>query len=155
MARSSPELCAKFAPINARSIRNKALFVRDYIDEHELEVVAMTETWLGEDELTVVSELCRDDFSFAHQSRGGARRGGGVGVLYRKTLKLVSCTNIDTHASETCCVILHHTRFGCTLCVVFIYRPPSSDFRSFLADMGKVLLTAAAHPTETVLMQQT
>ena len=33
MARSSPDLRAKFALINARSIRNKALLVRDYIDE--------------------------------------------------------------------------------------------------------------------------
>ena len=85
MARSSPDLRAKFALINARSIRNKALLVLDYIAEHELDVVAITETWLGEDEPTVVSELCGDDFSFANQSRGDARSGGGVGVLFRKT----------------------------------------------------------------------
>ena len=90
MARSSPDLRAKFALINARSIRNKALLVRDYIDEHELDVVAMTETWLGEDEPTVVSELCRDDFSFAHtweQVPGcvpsHAERSGTGSLLYR------------------------------------------------------------------------
>ena len=44
------DLRAKFALINVRSIRNKALLVRDYIDERELDVVALTETWLGEDE---------------------------------------------------------------------------------------------------------
>ena len=84
--RSLRDLRAKFALINARSIRNKALLVRDYIDEHELDVVAMTETWLGDDDPSVVSELCRDDFRFAHQLRDDARRGGGVGVLIRKTL---------------------------------------------------------------------
>ena len=31
-SRSSPDLRAKFALINTRSIRNKALLVRDYID---------------------------------------------------------------------------------------------------------------------------
>ena len=35
--------------------------------------------------------------------------------------------------------------------MIVVYRPPSSDFRSFLDDVGKVLLTAAAHPTETVV----
>ena len=101
MVRSSPDLPATYALINARSIRNKALLVRDYIDEHELDFVAMTETWLGEDDPPVVSELCRNDFRFAHQLRDDARRGGGMGVLFRKTLKLVSRADIETHASET------------------------------------------------------
>ena len=38
-----------------------------------------------------------------------------------------------------------------TMRVIVVYRPPSSDFRSFLDDVGKVLLTAATHPTETVV----
>ena len=68
-----------------------------------------------------------------------------------KTIKLVSRAAIDTDASETCRVILRHTRFGFSLRVIVVYRPPSSVFRSFLDDVGKVLLTAAAHPTETVV----
>ena len=36
-------------------------------------------------------------------------------------------------------------------CAIVVYRPPSSDFRPFLDDAGKVLLTAAAHPTETIV----
>ena len=115
IARSSPDLRAKFAFINVRYIRNKALLVRDYIDERELDVVALTETWLGEDETTAVSELCGYDFTFVHQPRGGARRDGGVGVLFRKTLQLVSHANIDTQASETCRVILRNIRIGCTM----------------------------------------
>lgn len=150
-ARSSSHLCAKFALINARSIRKQALLVRDYIDEHELDVVALTETWLAEGETIVESELCGEDFTFVHQPRSGARRGGGVGVLFRKTLQLVSRADIDTHASETCCVILRNIRIGCTIRVIVVYRPPTSNFRSFLDDVGKVLLIAAAHPAETVV----
>ena len=52
---------------------------------------------------------------FVHQPRGGARRGGDVGVLFRKTLQLVSRADIDTHASETCRVILRNIRIGCTM----------------------------------------
>ena len=74
-----------------------------------------------------------------------------MGVLYRKTLKLISRAAIDTDANETCRVILRHTRFGCTMRMIVVYRPPSSDFRSFLDNVGKALLTAATHPTETVV----
>ena len=35
--------------------------------------------------------------------------------------------------------------------VIVVYPPPTSDFRSFLDDVGKVLLIGAAHPTETVV----
>ena len=125
--------------------------MRDYIDECELDVVALTETWLGEDETTAVSELCGEDFTFIHQPCGGPRRGGGIGVLFQKTLQLVSRADIDTHASETCRVILHNICIGCTMRVIVVYRPPTSNFHSFLDDVGKVLLIAAAHPTETVV----
>ena len=35
--------------------------MHDHVDERELDVVALTETWLGEDETTPVSELCGED----------------------------------------------------------------------------------------------
>ena len=64
----------KFALINARSLRNKTLVVRDYVDDCSVDIVALTETWLGDSDKASVSELCRDTFSLAHQPRGGARR---------------------------------------------------------------------------------
>ena len=75
---------AKLCLINARSLRNKSLFVRSYVDECSLDIVALTETWLTDEDTTSFSELCRDSFILIHQSRGGARRGGGIGVLFRE-----------------------------------------------------------------------
>ena len=57
----------KFALINARSLRNKSLFVRNYVDECSLDIVALTETWLTDEDTTSVSELCRDNFTLVHQ----------------------------------------------------------------------------------------
>ena len=82
----------KFALINARSLRNKTLLVHDYIDDCSADIVALTETWLRDEDNVSVSELCRDTFSFAHQPRGGARRGGGVGVLFRKAFHAARVT---------------------------------------------------------------
>ena len=113
--------------------------------------MALTETWLRDEDNASVSELCRDTFSFAHQPRGGARRGGGVGVLFRKAFQLVSRVSVDTCASETLSVILRNARIDCTTRVIVMYRPPSSCFKTFLDGVSKVLLIAAAHSSETIV----
>ena len=81
----------KFALINVKSLRNKTLLVRDYVDDCSADIVVLTETWLGDEDNALVSELCRDTFSLAHQPRGGARRGGGVGVLFSIIAARVTC----------------------------------------------------------------
>ena len=116
----------KFALINARSLRNKSLFVRNYVDECSLDSVALTETWLTDEGTTSVPELCRDNSTRVHQPRGSARRGGGIGVLFHKTLQLISHVTIDTRASETLSVTLRNARTSCTTRVVVMYRPPNS-----------------------------
>ena len=39
----------KFVLLNARSIRKKTLLLRDYIVEHDIDLLAITETWLTHD----------------------------------------------------------------------------------------------------------
>ena len=41
----------KFVLFNARSIRKKTLLLRDYIVEHDIDLFAITETWLTDDSL--------------------------------------------------------------------------------------------------------
>ena len=130
-------MCAKFALINAWSLRNKAFLILDHTKERSLDVVAIKETWLGVDDTIAVSELCGENFTFVCQPRGGIRRGGGVGIMFRKTLQLISHTTLDTHVCETYCVILRNFRIGYTTRVIVVYRPPAPDFRSFLDDVGK------------------
>ena len=97
-----PETVSKtnFALINARSLRNKTLVVRDYVDDCSVDIVALTGTWLGDEDKASVSELRRDTFSFAHQPRGGARRVGSIGVLFRQSFQLVSRVSIYTCATN-------------------------------------------------------
>ena len=90
----------KSALITARSLRNETLVVRDYVDDCSADIVALTETWLGDEDNASVSELCRDTFSLAHQPRGGARRGEGSGFLFRQSFQLVSRVTTDTCSSN-------------------------------------------------------
>ena len=39
-----------FCLLNARSIRKKALHIKDYVVEHDLDVLEITETWLNSGE---------------------------------------------------------------------------------------------------------
>lgn len=68
--RSSPDQRAKLALINVRSLRNKTLFVRSYVDERSV-VVTITEIWLAAHEI-IVAELCGENFTFVHKPRGAS-----------------------------------------------------------------------------------
>ena len=71
-------------------------------------------------------------------------------ILYKilwESFQLVSRVSVDTCASETLSVNLRNARIDCTTRVIVMYRPPSSCFKTFLDDVSKVLLFAAASPT--------
>ena len=53
----------KVALINDMSQRNKTLLVRDYIDDSSVDIVAVTKTWLADEDNASVSELYRDNFT--------------------------------------------------------------------------------------------
>jgi len=61
---------SKFGLINAISLRNKSLFVCNFVDKCSLDIVALTDIWLTDDDKTSVSELCRDTFTLVHQPHG-------------------------------------------------------------------------------------
>ena len=52
--------------MNTRSVRNKAQFVKDYIDDHGIDIVALTaETWLSDGE--VVDDLTNGEHNLEQQ----------------------------------------------------------------------------------------
>jgi len=71
--------------INARSINNKALYIKDFMVDNKFDILAITETWLnGKDtDQRKIHEICPSGFSLKHISRKN-RKGGGVAIIYRK-----------------------------------------------------------------------
>ena len=82
--------CAKLVLLNARSVRNKTDFITDYIHEHDLDIIALTETWLTNDQKDTanIRKLTPDGYNFVHFPRSD-QQGGGVGVLYKSCLTLI------------------------------------------------------------------
>ena len=75
--------------LNARSIVNKAADFHLTVEEENLDVVAITETWVPSDAPNAVSEdFIRSGYSVINASRSDGRRGGGLDIVYREHLKV-------------------------------------------------------------------
>lgn len=86
-----------FCLLNTRSINDKALSIKDY------DILAMTETWLGENEYCSVGEICPTGYSFYHIP---ISRGGGVGLLMKKRIQVKKKKNLYSSSSRSSTSIL-------------------------------------------------
>ena len=74
----------KLGVINCQSISGKLDFVFDHIKEYQLDIVALTETWLSSEDSKnkhVIDQCVAHGYSLHHSPRTSGRRGGGVGLL--------------------------------------------------------------------------
>ena len=87
--------------MNCHSLRNKADLIADHIISHDLDLLALTETWLkpaettGDRDARDIGDLT-PGFSFQSVPRlGGGKPGGGVSLVYRCGFK-VAVEQIET-----------------------------------------------------------
>ena len=82
-----------FCLINARSINTKSFFIKDFVVDHDLDILAITETWTQPDlfeQNLIINCLCPTGYLFRHVSR--ETRGGGVAFLYKQSYKFKNAT---------------------------------------------------------------
>ena len=48
--------------INSRSMVNKIDFINEYIDDNNIDILAITETWLKDDDIALIHQLQRNEF---------------------------------------------------------------------------------------------
>ena len=53
---------AKLALINARSVRNKADIIVDYIVEHDFDIICFTEKWLSGNDAATIAAITPDGY---------------------------------------------------------------------------------------------
>ena len=81
----------KLGVINCQSISGKLDFVFDHIKEYQLDIVALTETWLSSEDSKnkhVIDQCVAHGYSLHHSPRTSGRRGGGVGLLVSNAIKV-------------------------------------------------------------------
>ena len=89
---------AKLCLLNTRSVCNKADFLVDYVADHDLDILCITETWLS-------SEI----------------RGGGVGVLFKSSFTVDHSQLWHASSFECLDLQLRCHRVSCALRLFVIY----------------------------------
>jgi len=140
--------CLQFCLLNTRSVRNKAMIIKDYVVDNNIDVLALTETWLRPDNVddVEIGILCPTGYRFYHVPRCHSK-GGGVGVLFK------DCLNINTilierfQSFEIMDVRLRSLR---AIRILIIYRPPDTTacslfFEEFSRLLEEVLAETPGH----------
>ena len=120
------QLC-NFALVNARSIRNKTLILNDFIVEHDVDIFAITETWLRDSDFHdfFCSDICPAGYNFFHDPRT-ASHGGGVAVLTKTPFKVVKQQQLANFKNFEAYEAVLKSSGNYNLRLVNIYRPPPS-----------------------------
>ena len=135
-----PAAPLRIGHINARSLMPSLDDVMEAISAHHLDLLCVSETWLQE---TVDSRfIAVPGYQVIRQDRpvrdGRRRRGGGVAVLYRESLR-IERLSVPSAGSllETLWVTV---RGNVTFTLGAIYRPPSGAISDALDDLQEQLL---------------
>ena len=135
--------------MNCRSIINKSADLKGEISNNNIDLCALTETWIREDGTITPLELCPPGYrsiSIPQQNR----QGGAVAIVYRNTLSLTHNSTYNFQSME--CSDFRLDLPSQCVNLVIIYRPPDRKLQQFLNELcdyvenninttGKLLLT--------------
>ena len=128
---SAPDINASL--INARSIRNKVTDVISFLSHNDIDSLFITETWLMHNDSPIIASLNTPPYLLSNLPRNSSNPGGGIGIIYKSTLKLSDVVDLlHTHSESITCSI-SSPRFQ-TFNIAIFYRPPSSSLTSFLEE---------------------
>ena len=107
--------------------------VKEHLLDHGGDVMFLTETWCKPNKTAVVNELTPPGYSYNYIGKcRSAKRGGGVGILYKSEYKLRKTKRYETfeHVDVKSIQTLRLMR------VVVIYRPPTTNVQQFLDEFA-------------------
>ena len=137
--------CLTAALLNSQSARNKVNLISEVVIEHDIDILALTETWLTNTPKT--KELSFSGYKLINVPRpGGGGHGGGVAIIHKDGLstQTVATTGAGYTTFEHCDVQFNNN--SGLLNIIVVYRPPPTkrngqtvgalldEFRSLLED---------------------
>ncbi|XP_062400145.1 uncharacterized protein LOC134089717 [Sardina pilchardus] len=143
----SPSNRLKAGLFNIRSLTNKASLVSDFIMDHKLDFLCLTETWQQSNDFFHLNQAVPHGFVYICKSRSSGR-GGGLALLYRENMKLTPLSVPDHTSFELLAVQIK----GPTPTIIAVlYRPPKLS-NTFIPELSTVLTALNAMSPNVILM---
>ena len=156
----TPSTSLNISHLNIRSASSitteldKPASLQESIADLKLDILSLSETWLSLDTLpSVLNSLTPPNFSILNSPRTTGRRGGGLALIYRSTLKISKIPLQPFTTFESLCA-----RFTTTsgtkpfsFILLTVYRPPSSSKSIFLSEFTTLLEDLATSPSELII----
>jgi hypothetical protein len=144
----------KLSLINARSIRNKTAAILHHFHTTNIDICAITESWITHDDTITISELSTDTTDFKVVPRPH-RSGGGTAILYRNNLKITPEEDGCLDSFEFSIWKIHNKAAPCV--IVILYRPPYSTanpvtFSKFLSEFPTFVTTTLANYNNYIIL---
>ena len=135
--------------INPRSCNNKTALMKQFINDLDLDICAITETWLKEDDEIGKTALKPEGYEIL-SSPHPIRLGGGIAVIYKGDLKV---TKSQEHHFGTCgCtdykISFDHSSYSLGL----FYRSDDNPFLAFVNDMVEYMENNITDKSEFLLL---
>ena len=121
-------ICLRLSYRNVRSAVNKAMAIKSFNVDNDIDALALTEIWFHDDNYNVVNmgTLCAAGCRFLHNPRA-VGRSGGVGELFKGTLRI----NNICYAHQTFELMDMRFQSSVHLRVFVIFWPPESTYALF------------------------
>ena len=106
-------------------MRNKTLDLHEHLVEHDIDVMAVTETWLKENDEIKITELLPPNYKIVQRPRGKNRPGGGVAIIHKDSLDVSvkpNCINATAFEHLEICITFPSKTYR----IILVYRPPPS-----------------------------
>ena len=131
--------------LNTQSLRNKTGAVEELVRDRSLDVLALTETWHTDSDDVCLRLATPPGYAITDVARPPGRAGGGVAVIFNKSL---NCSRVPLPTSSTFEAICVRLTSACGQFVVLnVYRPgsekPTTQFFDELTAVFETLVIYA------------
>ena len=138
---------------NARSVGNKTTFITEYLKEHDIDVICITESWLNANDAVIIGECTPPTYSFMNYPRGdGTDNHGGIAVIYKTAMKFRTFKPADliTHSFEHACFT--DPINGITYVVVYRPDPFPKNASDFLEEFDEFVTNISSLTSRVLIL---